>query len=206
MKEVTRLFLVRHGEVEAKYQKVFGGRIDMELSPKGVEQAECLGRYLGPLHMDAVYVSPLRRARRTALAVQEHNGHVPVVVDELREVDFGAWTGLHWQEVLERHGVSAFDWLSELERGGIPEAEPLDVYAGRTLAVLQRVLANHAGGRVALVCHGGVIRMLLAHLVELPLSRTVMFEVDYASVSVVDHCPGRTEIQLLNYTPWRPAL
>jgi broad specificity phosphatase PhoE len=48
--------------------------------------------------------------------------------------------------------------------------------------------------------------MALAHLLELPLPKLVHFEIDYASVTVVDHRPQRAEVQLLNYTPWRDTL
>ncbi len=206
MTNPTRLFLIRHGEVEEKYHRIFGGRIDMDLSPAGLAQAQAMAHHLREVHLDAVYVSPMRRANRTAAAILANNGHVPIVADQLREVDFGVWTGLRWEEVKERYGVSAFDWLAQLERGAVPEAESLESFAGRVQQILKQVLEEHAGQRVALVCHGGVVRMLLAQLLELPLARTVMFEIDYASVSVVDKSPGGAEIQLLNYTPWRPKL
>jgi broad specificity phosphatase PhoE len=206
MPNSTRLFLIRHGEVEEKYHRIFGGRIDMDLSPTGLEQARAMANHLREVHLDAIYVSPMRRANRTAAAISATNGHVPIVADQLREVDFGVWTGLRWEEVKERYGVSAFDWLAQLERGVVPEAESLESFAGRVRQILKQVLEAHAGQRVALVCHGGVVRMLLAQMLELPLARTVMFEIDYASVSVVDKSPGGTEIQLLNYTPWRPNL
>lgn len=206
MTNPTRLFLIRHGEVEEKYHRIFGGRIDMDLSPAGLEQARAMADHLRAVHLDAIYVSSMQRAKRTAAAISANNGHVPIMTDELREVDFGVWTGLRWEEVKARYGVSAFDWLDHLERGTVAEAESLESFAGRVRQILGRALEKHAGQRVAMVCHGGVVRMLLAQLLELPLARTVMFEIDYASVTVVDVTPKGTEIQLLNFTPWRPNL
>ena len=61
----TRLFLLRHGEVEARYHRIFGGRIDMELSPRGHEQAKALADYLATTHFHSIYVSPMTRAQQT---------------------------------------------------------------------------------------------------------------------------------------------
>ncbi|MCP5524996.1 MAG: histidine phosphatase family protein [Verrucomicrobiales bacterium] len=200
---ITRLFLIRHGEVEARYQRVFGGRLDIGLSPRGQEQAEALATYLDGLHFDAVLVSPQRRAQLTAQPLLALNGHQPVPEPDLREIDFGEWTGLAWEEVRERHGKSAYNWLEEIVTGGMAGAEPAAAIVGRVNGVLQRLRVERPGQRVALVCHGGVVRAALAALLDLPLTVTAGFEVDYASVTIVDWKPRRAEIQLLNYTPWR---
>jgi broad specificity phosphatase PhoE len=202
MNTITRLVLIRHGEVEARYQRVFGGRIDMDLSERGHEQARRVAEHLRTTHFDAVYASPMRRAQQTVAALAATNGYAPVVVDELREVDFGAWTGLTWDEVHARFGVSAFDWLAELSRNGIAGAEPAADFCDRAARVLQRVVPAHRGQTVALVCHGGVIRMLLSQLLTLPLPAMAHFEVDYASISLVWCRPHRAELKLLNHTPW----
>ena len=62
----TRLHLVRHGEVDEAYHEVFGGQIDMELSPLGHEQARRLAKFLGDRHFDRIYCSPMLRVRQTA--------------------------------------------------------------------------------------------------------------------------------------------
>ena len=202
----TRLFLIRHAEVEERYQRVFGGRIDMGLSERGRAQAQALAQQLRGRHFDAVYASPMRRVQETIAPWIATNGFRPVMCDELREVDFGVWTGHTWEEVRERFRQSAFDWLQALESGAIPEAEPRAAYSGRVAGCLRDILERHPGGTVAVACHGGVTRMALAHLLELPLPKLAHFEIDYASITVVDHRPHRVEVQLLNFTPWRVIL
>ena len=61
----TRLLLIRHAEVEASYQGVFGGRIDMDLSPRGHDQAATLARYLHEKPLSAIYASPMKRVQQT---------------------------------------------------------------------------------------------------------------------------------------------
>jgi broad specificity phosphatase PhoE len=121
-------------------------------------------------------------------------------------VDFGAWTGHTWEEVRARFRQSAFDWLEALEAGAIPDAERPPEYKSRVAACLHDIRERHPGGTVALACHGGVTRMALAHLIELPLPKLAHFEIDYASITVVDCRPHRVEVQVLNYTPWRGVL
>lgn len=199
----TRLYLVRHGEVEQRYHRIFGGRIDMNLSPHGAEQATALAEYLHRHPLHAAYASPMRRVQQTLAPYVDRGGHSPQVMHDLREVDFGDWTGLAWQEVHEKYGTSAFSWLEMLETGGIPNAETAEGYRARVQPCLRHILAEHPDQSVAVFCHGGVVRQLLAIMLDLPLSRMSMFEVDYASVSIVDWAPDRTEIQLLNFAPWK---
>jgi broad specificity phosphatase PhoE len=122
---------------------------------------------------------------------------------ELREVDFGDWTGLTWEQVHSRYQVSAFYWLEQIERGGIPNAETGEAFRNRVEPAVRQMVRDHAGQSVAVVCHGGVIRMILAILLDLPLPRTASFEIDYASLTQVEYHAHRTEVTLLNFTPWR---
>lgn len=203
---VWRLLWIRHGEVEPRYQRVFGGRLDIGLSERGRRQAQALAAALRSMPLDALWVSPQRRARLTAEPVLALNGHQPVIEPDLREIDFGEWTGLAWEEVRERFGVSPYAWLEQVAAGGMPGGEPRDALEQRVAGVLERVRTAHPPGMVALVCHGGIIRMALARLLGIPLPLTAAFEVDYGSVTMVDWSQGDAVLRLLNYTPWRDPL
>lgn len=197
------LWLIRHAEVATEYQQVFGGRIDMDLSPRGRRQAESLAAYVKPGSLDALYASPMRRVQQTLAPLLKGRWPCPTVLSELREVDFGAWTGLSWEDVGKRFGVSAFDWLDQLEADAIPGAESGARLRARLHPVLKRILGDHDGQNVGIACHGGVIRMLLAILLDLPFSRTAMFEVDYASLTQLRFRDGKSQLQLVNFAPWR---
>lgn len=199
----TQLFLLRHAEVESKYQRVFGGRIDMELSPRGHEQAAALARYVSNQSFDAVYASPMRRVQQTIAPLASHFGSPPIVCADLREVDFGDWTGLGWDDVFSRYRIRAHQWLEQIECAGIPNGECRTTFAARVEPRLKSILADHRGKSIAVVCHGGVIRMILSLLLDLPLSKMAAFEIEYASVSRVDIDSLRTEVQFLNYVPWQ---
>jgi broad specificity phosphatase PhoE len=203
MDSPTRLFLMRHGEVESRYHRVFGGRIDMDLSPFGREQADALATYAQKFPLDAIYASPMKRVQQTLQRLVQNQNKQPIIYDELREVDFGVWTGISWEDVNSRFQSNPLHWLDYLEGGLIAEAEPIAEFRKRIEFCLNRIVQDRPGRSVAVVCHGGVIRMFLSILLDLPLRKMAAFDVEYASLTIIDHLPQKSEIQLLNFTPWR---
>ena len=199
----TSLWLIRHAEVEEKYQAVFGGRIDMELSRRGHQQAAALAAFLQQQRLDALYASPMKRVQQTLRPCVLNGTPNPTVVQELMEVDFGVWTGLRWDEVQTRFGISPLQWLDQLECDGIERAECAAALRRRLEPWLRQVLAHHAGQQIALFCHGGVIRMLLAILLDWPFAKLAAIEIDYASLTQVRCHPFGTRLQLVNFSPWR---
>jgi broad specificity phosphatase PhoE len=201
----TQLYLIRHGEVEERYHKVFGGcRIDMGLSEQGQRQARAIAQWLKDTPLDGLYASPMRRVQETLSPLAEATGLKPVVIPSLREVDFGDWTGYRWEGVQEHFGVSAFDWLELIEDAGIPNGENGRELAHRVQPALEKILHDNPHRRVAVFCHGGIIRVILALLLGQPLKHMAHFNIDYGSLSVVEIQPEKKhafEIELLNYCP-----
>jgi broad specificity phosphatase PhoE len=199
----TQLLLARHGEVEENYHRTFGGRIDMNLSARGHEQAKMLARFLQNKKVDAIYASPMKRVQQTLAPFLTNGAPSQKILDGLREVDFGDWTGLNWEQVNEKFNLLTHEWLDHIERGVAPNGETGPQFRARVEPCIHDIIKNHPGQTVAIFCHGGVIRMILSILLELPLPRTSMFEIDYASVTQLALSTHHTEIELLNFTPWR---
>jgi broad specificity phosphatase PhoE len=203
MDNPTRLYLLRHGEVETRYHRVFGGTIDMDLSPLGQEQVQALADYFQRHPPHVMYASPMKRAQQTVAPLSRLTGLAPIQLEGLREVDFGAWTGLSWDQVYERFKISAFDWITELERGSIAEAESTPAFRERVEGALNEILRDSPHREIAVVCHGGVIRMALSVLLDIPFTKMSAFDVEYASITKVLLRPNKREVELLNFTPWR---
>ena len=199
----TRLFLFRHAEVEERYHRVFGGRIDMALSPKGLTQAEALCNYLHPYQLDSIYASPMKRVQETLGQWRQDPKPPTTIVEGFREIDFGEWTGLNWNQVNERFQVGAHEWLNHLEKGLMSGAESVSDFRQRIQHPLQEILANNSGKRIAVACHGGVIRMALSILLDIPFPKMSGFEFEYAGLTIVHVLPHKNEVQLANYVPWR---
>jgi broad specificity phosphatase PhoE len=199
----TQLYLIRHGEVEERYHRVFGGsRIDMGLSPLGHQQAQAASDWLKDTPMDAIYASPLKRVQETLAPLAVRTGLKPINIPALREVDFGDWTGYRWEGVQEHFGVSAFDWLEIIESEGIPNGESAAELEQRVQPALLKILQDNPHRRIAVFCHGGIIRVILALMLQQPLRQMAHFNIDYGSISVVEIQPEKKhafEIELLNF-------
>lgn len=203
----TQLYLIRHGEVETRYHRVFGGgRMDMALSPLGHDQGAALAQWMEGSKLDAVYASPMLRVQQTIAPLLARRALEPVILPGLQEVDFGDWTGFRWEQVKEKFGVSAFDWLEVLDSTGIPNGESAVALVERVGPCLLRVLHDNPHRSVAIACHGGIIRVILSLLLEWPLARMAHFNIEYGSVTVVELQPEKkhaVEIELLNCCPLR---
>jgi broad specificity phosphatase PhoE len=146
---------------------------------------------------------PWRVSARQRQRHQVEGSLTQTILPGLREVDFGDWTGYNWREVREKFGVHPYDWLDEIERGAVPNGENGVQFRARVETCLFKIIREHPGQTVAVFSHGGVIRMMLAILLDLPLPKTNAFEIEYASVTQVVLRPELNEIELLNFTPWR---
>jgi broad specificity phosphatase PhoE len=205
-----QLILVRHGEVEETYHKVFGGsKIDMALSPLGHAQGTAVAQWFSSNAIHAVYASPMLRVKQTMAPLLSSKNITPIILDDLREVDFGEWTGLRWDEVKELFGVSAFDWLEVLDKGELPGGESAHHLKERVRPCLDRILSESGPGRSVVFCHGGIIRVILSLLLDLPLARMAHFNIEYGSITVVELLPEKrhiVELELLNYQPPIPSV
>jgi broad specificity phosphatase PhoE len=199
----TRLLLIRHGEVETRYQRKFGGWIDMNLSPAGKRQARVLAEYLRSKTIDAIYASPMKRVQQTVAPTLKLNGHTQTIMEGLREINFGNWAGLGWEEVEQQFKFKSHEWLEEIHHRGVPNGESGSVFRKRVEPCLREIIARHPGQNVAIFCHGGVIRMILAILLKLPLPKTNHFDIEYAGITQVALHAHMAEVELLNFTPWR---
>jgi broad specificity phosphatase PhoE len=200
---LTRLLLVRHAEVEESYHKIFGGRIDMNLSPRGHEQAKILAKFLHRKKFGAIYASPMKRVQQTLAPLLTNGAPPQTILKDLREVNFGDWTGLNWEQVCEKFNLDTTEWLDHIERGLAPNGESGPQFRARVEPCLREIVKNHPGQTTGIFCHGGVIRMILSILLELPLPKTNSFEIEYASVTQITLHPRLAEVGLLNFTPWR---
>ncbi|MFN8024193.1 MAG: histidine phosphatase family protein [Acidimicrobiales bacterium] len=147
----TRLLVVRHGRSEWNTAGRWQGHADIVLDHTGELQAVAAAEVLG--QFDAIWASDLQRALRTAQIVAALLGVGPVRTDpRLREKDVGPWEGLTHAEV-ER------EWPGFLAARRRPDGfEDEDHAAARVLTALDEIGAEHPGGEVLVVSHGGVIR------------------------------------------------
>ena len=185
----TTVLLARHGESEWHFQGRWQGHADRPLTELGNRQAAALAHQLADAALDAVYTSDLRRAWETAAPVAERHGLPLHRLRALREVDVGSWAGLTRDEVAARFPAEYSRWLDG--GAGWNDGESYEHMAARVVPAVTDIASRHAGGRILVVSHGGVIRALHAAALEvdmatLRLRRSVSANAEVTAI-LVDH-------------------
>ncbi|MFF8030641.1 MULTISPECIES: bifunctional RNase H/acid phosphatase [unclassified Streptomyces] len=196
--------LLRHGETPLTPQKRFSGSggSDPSLSETGREQAERTAAALARRGtVQAVVASPLARTRETAGIVAARLGLDVSVEDGLRETDFGAWEGLTFGEVRERHPEDLNAWLSSPDAEPTGGGESFAATATRIAATRDKLIAAHAGRTVLLVTHVTPIKTLMRLALGAPPEALFRMELSAASLSAVAYyADGNASVRLFNDT------
>lgn len=196
--EATRFVLVRHEETEAYARGRCYGRLDVPISAEGGRRAEELGAALATQPLAAVYTSPLSRSLDTAVAIAGAQGLEPLTDARLRELDFGELEGLTYDEVRAGWPELYREWMETPTRIQFPGGEGFTDLRRRVLAAVDEIRSRHAGEAVAVVSHGGVIRVVLADALGLADEAIFRLEQSHGGVSVVDWLEGAPVVRLVN--------
>ncbi|MDT0323060.1 histidine phosphatase family protein [Streptomyces millisiae] len=199
----TTFLLLRHGETPLTPQKRFSGTGgDPELSETGHRQAEAAARALAEAGgVEAVVSSPLARCLQTAELVARRLD-LPVRTDDaLRETDFGAWEGLTFAEVQQRHPADLAAWLRDPDARPTDGGESFTAVARRVAAARDRIIARHAGRTVLVVSHVTPIKSLLRLALDAPPIAMFRMELSAAALSEVAYYPdGNASVRRFNDT------
>ena len=173
----TYIDLIRHGEPVGG--KVFRGQTDHCLTERGLEQFQQRTQSLGR-RWQQVVSSPLLRCKQSAelLAAAEA---IPLHIEpNLSEIHFGDWENKAVAQVMAEHNISHM-WQDPMNFCA-PQGEPTQALQQRSVLAWQQALSDYQGQRVLMVTHGGVIRMLAQHLLELTPNASNKLSLPYAAV------------------------
>ncbi|MFE9496225.1 bifunctional RNase H/acid phosphatase [Streptomyces collinus] len=196
--------LLRHGETPLTPQKRFSGSggTDPSLSDAGREQARRVAEALARRGtVQAIVASPLARTRETAGIVAARLGLDVAVDDGLRETDFGAWEGLTFGEVRDRHPDDLNAWLADPAARPTGGGESFTETAVRIEATREKLVAAYAGRTVLLVTHVTPIKTFVRLALGAPDQALFRMELSAASLSAVAYyADGNASVRLFNDT------
>ncbi len=197
---MIRLILVRHGETAWNAEHRFQGQTDVPLNENGRRQASSLASRLADEEIHAIYSSDLRRAWETATAINTQHGVTMHSEPRLREIDFGAWEGLTYDEIQEHYADVWDAWLTDPMNVAVPDGELLVKVVTRIQSLLDELTLGHEEQTVLLVGHGGSLQALLRLALELPPQARWQFQLDTTSISELYLYEERAILTLLNDT------
>jgi 2,3-bisphosphoglycerate-dependent phosphoglycerate mutase len=168
---VTQLLFIRHGETDWNRQMRFQGQIDVPLNATGHAQAALLAARMQGERPDVVVTSDLLRARQTLAPLAAAWGIEPAADAGLREQAFGVLEGLDVPTIQREHAALWREWLRHDGHFALPGGgESLVEFHARVIDAVQRLVQQHAGARVAVMTHGGVLDMLWRSAKALPIA------------------------------------
>lgn len=172
------ILLIRHA-LPVRVEKQDGTPADPPLSDEGHGQAAKLAAWLGGESLDAIYASPMRRARETAAPLEAALGLSARVEPGVVEMDAQSHVYVPMEEL---KAMDREAWL-EAVRGGIYAEIDLPAFRRNVTVTLERIVADHRGERVAVVCHGGVINAWAGAVLGLPEEPFFFLDAGYTSIS-----------------------
>lgn len=193
----TTVLLIRHGQTDWNRIKRSQGHLDIPLNRLGRRQSLLLAQRLAGWPVSAVYSSDLRRASETAAIIGRQLDVEPILDPALRERHGGIFQGHTPAELRQRYpeALQAF-----LDHGRPPPGGESNLaLARRATPALDRIVADHPGQTIALVTHGGTLRVLIAYVMGLPLGRKPPIKVSHNTGLTIAQMGGHNNaITLLN--------
>jgi broad specificity phosphatase PhoE len=195
-----KLYLIRHGQQKQNWgDDPAMDMPDPELSTLGCQQAELLAYRLAEKNISAIYTSDLKRAVQTAEIVNHHLGLTIQQEPDLREIDMGEVPRKGWNQIAIEFPSFYQQFQAHSSDIAYPGGESgFDVQL-RVLPVIQEIVAsNPVESNLAIVCHGGVIMVLLAAILEMPQERRFRFRIDHCSISILEYDSIQRSFQILS--------
>lgn len=199
MQTTTRIYLVRHGQVEGFNEIRYNGQSDVALTEVGLGHYHQLKERFSAKKISACYTSDLSRCRIGAEIICSPLGIIPTERRELRELNIGLWEGLTWQEIEKRWPEDWHARLADLVNYRVPQGENLIDLQARIMPLIKELVERHHGEEILLVGHGGINRIILLNAIAAPLTSMFNIEQSYGCLNIIDYKPsGVGTVKLLN--------
>lgn len=193
------LWLVRHPEPEPSATGRCYGSLDIDLSEAGIRQAHAAAAFFMDVPLAAIYSSPRRRCTRAA-AIIAACGQFSIV-DALRELDFGEFEGRTYDEIAALHPDVYRRWMESPTDVCFPGGESFSQMRTRVIRLREELLTRHAGESIALITHGGNIRILLADALGVPPRNIFRISQAYSAISHIRYVEGAPLVEYVNIQP-----
>lgn len=170
----TRLILIRHGETDWNAQKRYMGSTDIELNERGHAQARALKAKLEGQFIDTIYSSDAKRAMIFARHLFENS---PIeATQELREMGFGIFEGMRYDEITEQYPELYRDWVNDPFGIDIPNGENACRFRNRIAGIFRKIVKESEDRTSAVITHGGPIGVFMSDVLGVKDIWTLMPE------------------------------
>jgi alpha-ribazole phosphatase len=186
-----KLTLIRHTALQVA-SGICYGQSDIDVADTFAREVALTKAKISALNFDAVYASPLQRCAKLAQALSLEN---TIHDQRLMELHFGDWEMQAWDDIPR----DIFDdWAQDYANKAPPNGETFGQLQQRGVSFLDEMLSKHLNENIVVITHGGLIRALLAHVLNMELKGLFRFNVDYGSVTQLDFSEKIPKISFVN--------
>ncbi|HYF91963.1 MAG TPA: histidine phosphatase family protein [Symbiobacteriaceae bacterium] len=195
---MTTFYIIRHGETDYNRNGRYQGQMDIPLNEDGRRQSEMIADRMATVALDAIYSSDLSRAQVTARIIAR--GREVALEPRLREIHVGRVMGMSNAEIRQQFPEFWTATEQDPDHTPFPGGESAVDLQRRTMEAMAAIAARYPDGRVAVVTHGGVIKVIAASVMEMPLAIRPKIVLDNCSLTVVEWSDRGRRVRSLNDT------
>lgn len=193
------IYLARHGDIGLGIDKCYIGQLDLPLSPLGRQQAVRLKEIFSRVPLDNIYCSNLERAQQTAEIIASIHSIIPTACAELRELNMGAWEGKSFSEIRAAYPGEFKERGENIANFVPPQGESFLDCSKRAIPVFES-LTQSAAAAILIVGHAGLNRVILCHVLGIPLNNLFRLEQNYGCLNLISQEGSDYRLKYLNYT------
>ena len=196
----TTLILIRHGETPYNRDRRYQGHRNTPLTRKGKRQAKEIAFRLKNESLNAIYSSDLKRTKCTAEVINHYHSLKINILPQLREIDFGDWEGKTHDEIQREWRGLLDEWERKPSQIKIPRGESIKDLVERIRSTIKKIVSNHPDQRVAIITHGGPIRIILMDALGLGLDDWWKTITSNGGISIIEYQSNKAKVLLQNDT------
>lgn len=183
------VLLIRHGQTDSSLNNKLCGRTDEPLNNNGIHEVKRLITFLDARNKpDIIITSPLIRAKQTAQIITNKYNLTPIESEELREIDFGDWEGLTFNEIKNKQPDEFIKWIKHPDKFTPTDGESIINLNKRINNFMNKVLNNSEENSILyLITHGGPIRSVLINALKIPPSLYWNIKIPHGSATCLEY-------------------
>lgn len=173
---------MRHGETTLG--NCYCGTSDVLLNDTGWQQMQ--STVLDYSDWDIIITSPLKRCAIFSEEISKKNNIVLEKCNDLKEISFGNWEGRSAKDIMQHEAETLSKFWSDPLNNSAPNGEPLREFQKRIIAAWQKITSKQKNKHVLIVTHAGVIRIILTHILELPIKNLFRIKINHGGISRIE--------------------
>lgn len=197
-----KIFIVRHGQTSGNSALKYFGITDTELNEEGIIQAGLISKRLERENIYRIYSSSLKRAFKTAEMIAKPHRISVELKEDLREINFGNWEGLGFQEIQKSYPWKFSEWQNNIMGFTMPQGESILELKRRVETAFNEILNSAGENNVVIVTHGGPIRIILSKILSPNALETTFWKIkqDNVALNIIENTDNTQIISLINDT------